>query len=581
MLPRKLLVALFAAALGVGGLLLWLRPHEDAGREPLAALPAPSAAVEPALPAPPEPQPSQPLEPGASSAPNERLAMPPPMGGGRGPRQPFAIRVIDANGAGVSGALVRAWTRDVEHPFAAELRDGRSSFLARFANGSDPASAAQWSVLTRADPTWGEPDRSAETDASGSCTLQLPRGRVTILATRGQQSSGPWVDDPWEALTPSAAPVVLALRPISQLGVHVVDALDQPVEGAVVYVWTHAFFGRANRQPAPARTDREGRCSFDLDAPVEVQVCAQRGPEWSGRHTAQIHEPVEGPLIVRLGTPCALDGTVLDPQGEPAAAAIVLGRGPSGQIERTLSADDGRFHLPVGEAGRWTLAANRGLWLPDKVVEADVGRDGAAVPVELRLSEPGRITGIVRWEDSNPAPDIQVAALSFDFLAHSDSLSPYGNTYRVTTTGDDGRFQLDGLPRSETYTVVAYGVSEPIDASTQRFVRAGQDLEIQVKRSRTVGGPLVGRVIDHETLEPIPVFSVRLTDGARVDGDEPDTVAWQSIQDDSGRFRLDTGRRRSGHLWVSAAGHEPTRMGPLTFSPDETTVEIALDPAAH
>lgn len=588
MVSRKLLVVLLAAAVGIGGLVLWLLPPDEAGPAALATLPTQPASAEATLPSPSSPQPPVRLEPG-SSTPNARLAVPPPMGGGRGSRLPFAIRVLDVKGHGVAGAAVRAWTRDVEHPNANELREGRDTFLARFANGADATSAAQWSLLAHADPTWGQPDSAVETDASGSCTLVLPRGRVTVLATRGQSSSGPWVADPWEALTPSPtatgssseplAPLVLTLRPISRLDVQVVEAMDQPVEGAAVYVWTHDLFDRAVRQPAPARTDHEGRCSFELEAPVEVQVCAQRGREWSGRHAAHIQEAVEGPLVVRLGTPLAIEGTVLDPSGGPAATAIVLGRGPSGQIERTLCADDGRFHLPVGEAGRWTIAANRDAWLPEGVVEADVGRDGAPVPVELRLSEPGHITGVVRWEDSSPAADIQVVAVTTDLFIHAGPPSPYEDTCRVTTTGDDGRFVLGGLARSGKYTVYAHGVHEPTDAVTQRFVRPGQELEIQVKPSRTVGGPLVGRVIDHATLEPIPVFSVRLTDSSSATDDDFGRVAWQSIRDDAGRFRLDTGRLRSGHLWVSAAGHEPTRMGPLTFSPDETSVEIALEPS--
>jgi hypothetical protein len=503
------------------------------------------------------------------------------MGGGRGPRQPFAIWVLDANGRGVPGALVRAWTRDVEHPHAEELREGRDSYLARFANGGDAPSSALWSILAHPDPTWGEPDRSAETDASGSCTLMLPRGRATILATRGQQSSGPWIDDPWQALTPSSAPLVLALRPISRLDVQVVDAMNQPVEAAAVYAWTHDLFDRAVSQPPPARTDHEGRCSFVLDAPVEVQVCAQLGADWSGRHAASIHAPVEGPLIVRIGTPCAIDGSVLDPQGQPTPAATVLARGPSGEIERTLSRDDGRFHLPVGELGRWTLGANRDNWQPERSVAAEVVHLGDTVTVELHLAEPGRITGVVLWEDSSPAPDIHVVATRLDFLTHGAPPSPYGVPYRMTTTDDDGLFLLDGLSRSEIYMVHAYSLRDPIDAHAQTGVRAGQDLELRVEHSRKVGGALVGTVVDHATFAPIPVFSARITDSSHVPPDDFDTVAWQSIRDDAGRFRLDTGRRRSGHLWVTAAGHEPTRMGPITFSPDETTVEIVLEPSAN
>jgi len=574
MVSRKLPVVLLAAVVGVVALLVWLLPRDEAGLGPLATLPTQPTSVDAPLPSPPEPRPPAPID-AVQPADGERLAVPAPMGGGRGPREAVAVRVLDMNGHGVPGALVRAWTRDVEHPFASELREGRDAYLARFASGDDATSAALWSVFTHADPTWGESDRSAETDASGSCTLMLPRGRATLLATRGQQSSGPWSDDPWQA-----APLVLALRPISRLDVQVVDALDRPLEGAVVYVWTREIFGRAVRQPRPARTDHEGRSSFELDAPVEVQVCAQLGTEWSSRHAASLHAPVEGPLIVRVGTPCAIEGSVLDPQGRPAPAATVLARGPSGEIESTRSSDDGRFHLPVGELGVWTIGANRDDWLPERSVAAEVAHIDDTVTVELRLAAPGHVTGVVRWKDSSPASDIQIGAMRLDFLAHGPP-SPYGLPFRVTTTDDDGLFLLEGLSPSVDYRLYAYSLREPIETSTLTGVRAGQDVEIRVEHARDVGGALVGSVFDHATFAPIPVFAVRITDASQVKPDDLDAVAWNSIRDDAGRFRLDTGRRKRGFLWVSAAGHDPSRMGPIEFGPDETSVEIALEPSAQ
>jgi hypothetical protein len=81
--------------------------------------------------------------------------------------------------------------------------------------------------------------------------------------------------------------------------------------------------------------------------------------------------------------------------------------------------------------------------LAEKIVVQD-----APVRVDVRLQRGGSISGVIRYDDGNPAPDVKAIRMVMqeDGKWQVDNFNP---SMPATTTDDRGRYRISGLPRGK------------------------------------------------------------------------------------------------------------------------------------
>lgn len=506
------------------------------------------------------------------------------LGGGDGPRRPFGIRVIDLRGALVSGATVSLWTRNGETPPADALPEAREGYFARHRNGAviDPDDDT-WERLHGRDPTWTEPDTTATTDAAGRCWMELPEGRVLVAATSGAEwSSGTWCGDAWTRLDPESD-LILVLRRTCRLTGQVVDAAGHPAANAVVFPQAHwpGTSSRSPRRPESVRTDDTGRFEFRVEAPGLFQFVAQLGPEWSNMQSVAFRDRDEGPIVLRLGTPCLVTGSVLDAAGRPTPGAKVCAQASDGIGESTMTDGDGRFRLALPHPGPWLLAAASARLMPEDVAQVEVPSDGTPAQATLRLIEPAPLEGRVVWSTGEPAVGFTVFALTgFDRqqprVEEVAGLPAYDP---ISVTDADGRFVIESLHPSLRYRVSASdedgAEAKPANTKPGRFV------ELTVDASTAGLGSIVGTVRSSATQAPITDFLVSLTTSPDHETSYRTDESWCHVKSAEGSFRFDGERRRRVFVRVLAPGHCLATVGPLAPSLEGETVMVELGQPAQ
>src|SRR5262249_20833856 len=131
-----------------------------------------------------------------------------------------------------------------------------------------------------------------------------------------------------------------------------------------------------------------------------------------------------------------------------------------GQFPRLTTTDtDGRYEFTEVSGGRYTLTAQKGSYVslqygqqrafePGKPLEI---LDGQTIEkVDFVLPRGGVVTGRVLDEYGDPASDVMVAALRYQFVPNGGGrrLMPAG---RFSTTNDVGEFRLFGLAPGDYY----------------------------------------------------------------------------------------------------------------------------------
>jgi len=146
-----------------------------------------------------------------------------------------------------------------------------------------------------------------------------------------------------------------------------------------------------------------------------------------------------------------------------------------------VSTIDGSFEMPNVPAGTYYVVAELKGYLsplselstaermiggPDAVkkVQAQAEKivvQDAAIRVDVRLERGGSISGVVRYDDGNPAPDVKAVRMVMqdDGKWKVDTFNP---SMPATTTDDRGHYRISGLPKAK-YAVKA---ELPTDQST-------------------------------------------------------------------------------------------------------------------
>lgn len=277
----------------------------------------------------------------------------------------------------------------------------------------------------------------------------------------------------------------------------VVDRLGGPVPGARVWAVADA------EQVGEARADAEGRFLLEVpsggrgvDVWVDSEGLARQRREGVLVFEGQDHE-IE-PIPMLPGT--RFSGRAVDAEGRPLGGASiglevyrhVLGHTISSyKQEWSIEADDGgRFETPPLPSGSAKLT----LSAPGKVrtfayQQAEPGVEAVDLG-DVTLADEVPIRGVVVDRDGEPAPGVDVI-VEYD----------YENASR---TGEDGRFTVHGAgPDADRLRLRSndYFAPEPFEIGEDRG-----DLRLTVIKAYEI----LGRAVDAETGEPVPIDSVRL-----------------------------------------------------------------------
>ena len=186
-----------------------------------------------------------------------------------------------------------------------------------------------------------------------------------------------------------------------------------------------------------------------------------------------------------------MSGQVIDETGQPVRLAIVTASGDALPYDRsTVTGDDGRFEIGGLPAGRFLLEASKAAFVTNRYGATRPGRPGTPVTVaagqqlaDLRVELPrgAVITGIVRDPNGDPAPNIEVSAVTEAMLAWSmqQPMSLFTLEHGALTD-DRGRYRIFGLAPGE-YVVGAgmrvvgsRGIARPSESDIDAALQAAE-----------------------------------------------------------------------------------------------------------
>jgi hypothetical protein len=395
--------------------------------------------------------------------------------------------------------------------------------------------------------------RRAETSDAGRFRFVVTTtGNAALIVEAAGLAPASLELDPLDG-QPSLPPVSLTLPKGRKMEGRVLDAEDQPVEGATVAVsrWN-------NLAPLEWRTvsDAQGRFTWNgaPSEPTVVQVS-----KTGFRDSFDQLPPGDAPdWRLRLYKPATLSGSVLDPEGKPAPKATICFF-PRGGFEQPADAD-GRFSLTAtaNAAGeqRVLVAREKERNLAVALeIEQDAGK--FTLKLEPALTLVGRVTD----DHDQPVTNAEVGVIFWT----ERSGSSLGRPVRADA---QGRFEVNALPKGYRYglnvSAKGYGTDsrhdlETQDASTNR-------LHVEPFRLPLANLRLAGVVTDADDK---PVAGATVTSsGAR----QP-LVRGQT--DAKGQFSLE--QVCAGPIRVSASSQRGS-TGSTSAEGGDTNVTIQLVP---
>jgi protocatechuate 3,4-dioxygenase beta subunit len=317
-----------------------------------------------------------------------------------------------------------------------------------------------------------------------------------------------------------------------------VVASGRPVSGAsigIYYLSVDGLSGRLDPFVSDGVTTTSDKGEFVLEevVPARLALLVEAKDYAVAESREFMLEPGEtqGDILIDLDPSATVFGEVVDTQGAPIQAQLVL-RGASLARSRKVEAShDGKFVFRDVPAGTFVLEANAAGYRTERVesVEAVVGETNAQdVVMESASGIYGRVVD----------PDGEPVASSFV------QLRPPKGRWKFLRTDADGRFQWDE-PTHQRFTATA--VAQHFESSRPVGVSVGQESTLELRN----GGSVSGRVVGPDG-RPVQSFSIGV-ESIEVDGPrpyQPSTAGLKEINDSAGRFAFES--LRPGTYWFRA-----------------------------
>ncbi|HWO21263.1 MAG TPA: carboxypeptidase-like regulatory domain-containing protein [Kofleriaceae bacterium] len=402
-------------------------------------------------------------------------------------------------------------------------------------DGGDPVPNV--AVGLRGEAIGGELE--TRTDAKGEFHFpELPEGRYQVYAWQGalaaravrlnRLGSGPF------------PPVELRLEPAAIVVGRVIDR----DEGTGLVAAVELRPTGDDQAPRFARTGDDGMFRIE-GVPHGRWIADAFAPGYTSPGGVEL-DAGRGVPELALVRGAAIEGRVLDGQGNPIEGAVVRAQTGEGEAGQELSAEIDRDRLRR-YSGRMAAAAPTSIvqptddpsFIPRGELGVTVGPIPPIPPPGAQVARAATIDPSVAAQVGEPAP------LPIDPARQS-----------IWTTGPDGRYRIRGLPKGKTAVLaVAAGFAE---GRSREVVLEASQLVTDVDIVLSPGTILVGRVTNQHK---IPVV------GAQVTAQPELGAALQAFTDADGTYRLGP---VSGKVELAATA----------FGHDEARRKITLPPAA-
>jgi protocatechuate 3,4-dioxygenase beta subunit len=408
------------------------------------------------------------------------------------------------------------------------------------AGAGETASADRTELASTPDPA-----TAAAAPRTGALTLRVldPEGQpIEGLNARIMQSGGaqfvPWMD-------PGTKAEALVEMPSNGNGE--IELLGVPAETQISLAISGDHWVE-RKVPLAALRNGERRALGDLSI--------ARGVLLLGRVLGEDNKPVVEAKVV-----------VAERSGSAMPGGIMLG-GMEGGTQRRVETDtEGRFRIPGLAPKEYTATATQ---VGRVQAETDVllSLSNPDHRVELRMSDGGWITGVVRAEDGRPIPEAKVALIPARGFA-----SYQWDSERVLrdgqSVGEDGSFRLAGVPEDNSHRVVATAPGFARGRSDR--VVPGMKIEIGLAPRVT----LAGFVFD-STGSPVAEAEITatptITPGA---GNQPGFNQESALSDENGAFEFGELSAGTYDFAVSSPAGETT-LKAIEVNASSEAIELRL-----
>jgi protocatechuate 3,4-dioxygenase beta subunit len=379
---------------------------------------------------------------------------------------------------------------------------------------------------------------TATTDASGSFTFErVPPGQWTVNASPGERE----MFKTFEGARDESAFFELMAQNLSQqvdvedggqvfveLGAEPrepVIVMGEVTRGGTAVSGGNVTFAReggdlfANLKRADIEA---GAYRIELDRPGAYLVSVERG---SRRNGFLIDVPASGEQRVNLELPeGGIAGRVTDSDGRPAAGIRVTAE-PSTSFSfnrfdpRSASTDaDGRYELGDLDPGTYALRVGSRGWgrgsgstgdaFGVALVEGvEVNATSMTAGVDVQLSSPGRVIGVVVGRDGAPVAGATV-------FVRESSGRPV-DAISTVRSGADGRFAYSRV-NPGSYVVSARGDGQASEGVAGVLVSSGKDTEVRLEVD--AASDLVIRTVEEDDTPVRAEVTVLDSEGREVSG---------------------------------------------------------------
>jgi protocatechuate 3,4-dioxygenase beta subunit len=346
-----------------------------------------------------------------------------------------------------------------------------------------PVAGAQVGLTSdTSNPMATDGQEPVETAADGSFRLDsLPAGARVVL----------WVQAPGFAPgngrsveAPTSHPVQIALQRDGSLAVRVVDLEKRPVPDAHI---SHVKVSASYQSVAGlGRTDAEGLFVLkgldEEEAAVLVQAAGFRPGLVRIPVSADGADPAGEPAEIKLDRGAALEGRVLDADGNPVAeASVSVLRHPSEPFVGLLPAAtdrEGRYRLKGVGPGSYDVTVEAPGMAPTLRDSVEIGESGDHT-LDFRFPAGSEVSGQVVDEGGRPVPRARL------------TLVPDEGDVFETATRYDGAFAIRSVPDGD----FRLRVEAPGFAQRQDELRVSGEPVPGLVLTMRPGIPITGRLI--------------------------------------------------------------------------------------
>jgi uncharacterized GH25 family protein len=387
--------------------------------------------------------------------------------------------------------------------------------------------------------------KSFLTDFNGVATVAYPQQNLNTLeiSASHEKFSGRKMNWSLESGDVVPAGYTLKLGADVTIGAVVVDADSHPIPGATISL-------RRIRSPKNDPSNKKGEQS---DFPPQTQTTSPDG-SWHasalpadlmgsinfeithsnfiatnmtvGDNEANERQLLDQTLKIVLASRTVASGVVIDENGRPFIGATVwAGSKHSGSSQETKTDSQGRFDFNYVAKGNVQFTASA----PGYAAVMKVVAINSSTPdIVIKLSVGRAVHGVVQDESGSPILDVHVS-LDDDnaFVRSSNELYDF-----VTLTDVEGKFSWNSAPAEPLhYTFVKEGYEQKRNVS----LAPDEDNIVTLRAPRR----LEGQVLDSNTGQPIPQFSILI--GRRANSDASDLyspVRNREFNNPEGRFTM-------------------------------------------